>query len=155
MTCTTDRKPFFMIQRLFVMSIILLQTMSVTAQDLSDYRWINRVLVIITDSPESNVYIEQIKELGKDLKGLKERKLLVLSATKNAYKEGIDMNADWKDSITLYQKFEKSNTGFDVILIGLDGGVKARRQQLLKLDDLFTLIDGMPMRRAEIKNDRP
>ena len=40
-----------------------------------------------------------------------------------------------------------------MILIGLDGGVKLRQTEMISLDKLFTLIDGMPMRRREIKNE--
>ena len=41
---------------------------------------------------------------------------------------------------------------FEVVLIGLDGGIKLRQTKLVSLDKLFTLIDGMPMRRNELKN---
>jgi hypothetical protein len=38
------------------------------------------------------------------------------------------------------------------VLIGKDGSVKARYNAAPSLDELFALIDGMPMRRAELRS---
>ncbi len=38
---------------------------------------------------------------------------------------------------------------FQILLIGKDGGVKARYADVPSLDTVFALIDGMPMRRRE------
>ncbi|NNC63365.1 MAG: DUF4174 domain-containing protein, partial [Gammaproteobacteria bacterium] len=40
---------------------------------------------------------------------------------------------------------------FAVLLIGKDGGVKARHESVPALSELFTLVDGMPMRRSEMR----
>ncbi len=41
---------------------------------------------------------------------------------------------------------------FEVVLIGKDGGVKARTSDPEALKDFLTLIDSMPMRRAEMRS---
>ncbi len=41
-----------------------------------------------------------------------------------------------------------------LLLIGKDGGVKLKKEFIVPPDEIFTLIDGMPMRRAEMKNER-
>lgn len=41
---------------------------------------------------------------------------------------------------------------FEVVLIGKDGGVKARTSDLSALEDFLALIDTMPMRRAEMRS---
>ena len=40
---------------------------------------------------------------------------------------------------------------FSVVLIGKDGGEKLRRPTPLAPDELFALVDAMPMRRAEMR----
>jgi hypothetical protein len=40
--------------------------------------------------------------------------------------------------------------GFEVLLIGKDGGVKLRQQEPVGTDVLFAVIDAMPMRRQEM-----
>ena len=41
---------------------------------------------------------------------------------------------------------------FEVVLIGKDGGVKARTSDPGALQDFLALIDTMPMRRAEMRS---
>lgn len=41
---------------------------------------------------------------------------------------------------------------FELVLIGKDGGVKARTRDLNALEDFLALIDSMPMRRAEVRS---
>ncbi len=40
---------------------------------------------------------------------------------------------------------------FAVILVGKDGGVKLHRQEETQLDDIFGLIDSMPMGQEEMR----
>jgi hypothetical protein len=42
-------------------------------------------------------------------------------------------------------------TGFEVVLIGKDGGVKQRSTQPLAPTELFGTVDKMPMRRQEMR----
>lgn len=47
------------------------------------------------------------------------------------------------------------NTGeFSIVLIGKDGGEKLRRNSLLTTRELFSMVDVMPMRRAEMRKER-
>ncbi len=41
--------------------------------------------------------------------------------------------------------------GFSTLLIGKDDGVRMRSRQLAKTEDLFALIDDMPMRQREMR----
>jgi len=52
----------------------------------------------------------------------------------------------------LREASQNLDKGFGLELIGLDGGVKYRSTSAVPLEELWTLIDGMPMRRAELKN---
>ena len=50
------------------------------------------------------------------------------------------------------ETFLDPNTGFEIILIGLDGGIKLRQGQILTQQALFNRIDSMPMRSSELRN---
>ena len=39
-----------------------------------------------------------------------------------------------------------------MVLIGLDGGVKLEKQEVLSMKELFSIIDAMPMRANELRN---
>ncbi len=43
---------------------------------------------------------------------------------------------------------------FSIILVGKDGGEKLRRTTPLPPDELFALVDAMPMRRAEMRESK-
>lgn len=121
------------------------------AQDLEDYRWKNRLLIMVANDITHPGFALQIKELHKNTKGVNDRKLEVFHVTPEAYQIGIFPGLNWEKSGALYNQFKRPDTTFEIILIGLDGGVKARRTNFFSIKDLFTLIDAMPMRRAEIK----
>jgi hypothetical protein len=44
-----------------------------------------------------------------------------------------------------------AGVAFSVALIGKDGGEKARRAQPISSEELFALVDAMPMRREEMR----
>ena len=73
---------------------------------------------------------------------MKERDLLVSS---------IIYSPDKKSS---FDRYNVSATAFTLILIGKDGTEKMRRSSPVFLDELYQLIDGMPMRKIEMKKAR-
>ena len=57
------------------------------------------------------------------------------------------------DGVTeLRDRLRLAATEFQVLLIGKDGGVKARYKEPPLLAEVFALVDGMPMRRREIRS---
>ena len=51
----------------------------------------------------------------------------------------------------LRRNFSVAPGQLTVILVGKDGGVKLRRNEQVNLNEIFLLIDGMPMRREEMR----
>jgi hypothetical protein len=49
-------------------------------------------------------------------------------------------------------RFQISREGFEILLIGKDGTVKLRSDKPVSSEDLFALIDSMPMRKREMRN---
>ncbi|MEM9823617.1 MAG: DUF4174 domain-containing protein [Bacteroidota bacterium] len=49
------------------------------------------------------------------------------------------------------QKYHQSKAPFEVLLLGLDGGVKLQQPEVLSCTELFAIIDRMPMRRQELR----
>ena len=133
--------------------ILALSTSFSLAQEVSQHQWKNRVLLILTNSLKSNTYQNQIKELLNDSKGLKERKLIVYQVQTDSYKIGFK-NTTWQSPSKLYSLYKKGKTPFEIILIGLDGGIKLRQTHLLSCKKLFATIDIMPMRLREINKKK-
>jgi len=127
---------------------------NLNAQNLEKHTWKNRILVVKTSDSASELYQEQIKEFRNATDELKERKFVLYKITGDHF-ESIDfVNNELIDSGKIPGKpigmtlNDKDN--FEVILIGLDGGIKLEQTEVLKKEALFNIVDAMPMRRNEL-----
>jgi hypothetical protein len=134
-----------------VFFIFLIFTMASSGQNLEKHQWKNRVLLIFSTEKDADNYKEQIKILSEVKEGLLERKIEVYGTTKTEFIKNFKGN--WENSNHLLKKYVSTSKAFQVILIGLDGGVKLKQDRILSTEKLFTIIDGMPMRRRELRNN--
>ena len=84
---------------------------------------------------------------------LQERDLLLfLSTTEGVYKpDGTKTTLSREDS---QSRWNIQNDFTGLLLIGKDGGVKLKQDFIVAPQEIFDLIDGMPMRRAEMRNSK-
>ncbi|MCR9203572.1 MAG: DUF4174 domain-containing protein [Halobacteriovoraceae bacterium] len=91
-----------------------------------DYLWKKRIILV-----RSKKHIaSQQNKFKDDQKGFQERKLKIL------------FHPQLKDKFGEDDQF---------LLIGLDGGVKARSNNPFERKEIYGLIDSMPMRQSELK----
>ena len=133
-----------------LLNIYLLIIMNTVAQDFSKHKWENRLIIILTENQDNSLYQRQVKELTKNEDGLLERKILVYHIFPEKYKIGLITKGKWK----MNTKNKMSDVPFKISLVGLDGGVKLSQKELLTAEKLFSIIDQMPMRKNEIKNNK-
>jgi hypothetical protein len=126
---------------------------TIYSQNIASYKWKNRLLLVLTENTNNTIYKAQIKELENNEKEFEERKLIIYKINKDLYNIGLKENAHWLKSNQLYKAYKKTNTPFEVLLIGLDGSIKVRETDLITCDELFAIIDVMPMRKAEINGN--
>ncbi len=124
------------------------------AQDLSRHRWQDRLLLVLADEADAPLLMEQFQILQRHAEGLEERKMVLFELTPQSARIRSERQKEATCSTALYHSLKKTKAPFEVVLIGLDGGVKLRQNDLLTTEKLFALIDGMPMRRAEMRNKR-
>ena len=86
----------------------------------------------------------------KEKVGLKERKLKIYQFAEGDFKYGFFDS--WKKSTLNIKRFFEKEESFKIVLIGLDGGIKLKQNTILTPEKLFAIIDGMPMRKRELKN---
>ncbi len=138
--------------------MICFSFMDTYAQDLEKHQWKNRVLIIKTLDKTSKKYQKQVKEFQNSIEGLIDRKFVLYKITKNDftlinYKDSI-LNTSGKISKKLTTKTLNKKESFEVILIGLDGQIKLRQVEVLTKEDLFKIVDAMPMRKNELKQNK-
>jgi hypothetical protein len=140
-------------KRLLTLLAILL-SMTINAQELSQHRWTNRLIVLLGSDEAETTLEEQVAILAANEDSLDELKLLVYQFKKGAYCLGICAEEGWQTSAVPTFLAEKmtSDAPFHFFLIGLDGSVKMHRTRLVSMAEVSELINQMPMRRAELIN---
>ncbi|WP_340200324.1 DUF4174 domain-containing protein [Ascidiimonas sp. W6] len=137
-------KRYYLCIILFVCGI----TKNAYTQELSKHRWNNRLVLLVVQDSSNQLLQRQLEEFEKHKKGLEERKILVYMIAPNGFKKE---DESWNYSEALFKKYNQNKTPFEVILLGLDGGIKARKKEIFYCRDLFAIVDAMPMRQNEIR----
>ena len=117
-------------------------SLSVSAEPLKEHLWKHRVIVTFSarkDTPERLLLIEQIEQYKCQFS---DRDLV-----------HVDLIAGSNDYRVLSQGFSVLGTDFRLVLLGKDGEPKLKTGRPT-LEPVFTLIDAMPMRERERRNDK-
>ncbi|MDT0608427.1 DUF4174 domain-containing protein [Croceitalea rosinachiae] len=122
--------------KILVLICCILICQNSPAQELKKYQWKNRLIVLIGNQNHPKLKNQEAL-LNKNEEGLKERDILIIRTN---------------DRLLEPFKLKKNFTG--LLLIGKDGGIKLKQSFIVQPDELFALIDGMPMRRAEISRKK-
>lgn len=105
---------------------------------LQPYRWKSRIVVALAPSTDDPALRDQrriFRDFGAEAR---ERDLVLVEATD-----------DTPQGAALRRRFG-GGSGFRAVLIGKDGGEKLTSGAPLRRDDLFPVIDAMPMRQEEM-----
>ena len=109
------------------------------------YKWQNRILVVLNDDIKELNKQKDILDKSRD--GLIDRDLIIFGYENLEAPYIQDSQVELN---TIRKEFSLSKDD-DVILIGKDGGVKKTWKNHVTSDELFSLIDSMPMRRREMR----
>lgn len=123
---------------------------SSNAQSLNDYQWKNRILILVDATPETDALESQLDELTSDKKALEERDLIIFRVTPDAVYDS-DGSPSQLKSKKIYDEFNLDSDFAGTVLVGKDGGSKQEELFEVSARKIFDLIDGMPMRRAEMR----
>ena len=119
--------------------------------DLSVFQWKNRLLILFAPN-SSHPYLDALHQsLAARQAEAAERDLVIFEIFESAASSMNNEVIDLATARRLREKFDVSAHEFTVTLIGKDGGIKLKRQERTHLDDIFALIDSMPMRQEEMR----
>ena len=134
-----------------LVSLILLLPLNLNSSNsinhLSDFKWKNRVLVVITDKKKD------IQDLIKNYNiELDEREFLVIQFDgKKAFINDKKMSQRFSNS--LQKKIRNIPQEIHFVLIGKDGRVKNLYSKNANVNEIFLEVDKMPMRINEMKRN--
>jgi hypothetical protein len=110
---------------------------------LEDYKWKNRLLLVFAAGDNDPYFAKQLGIISKNEQGIRERDLAVLDLTPTS------KHAAQREE--LLAKFGVEESAYTLILLGKDGLEKFRSQKYVPMEDIFRIIDQMPMRRQEMR----
>ena len=132
--------------RFIVLLVLMLQFNGMSSQELTEFKWKKRILLIIDTNNDLPVRDLQVGKFISRHEEMEERDLVLFVCMGKEVLDidGLKTNVD-PQKIS-YGEFQ------GVVLIGKDGGVKLRKKFFVEPNEIFQLIDQMPMRRSEMKN---
>ncbi len=119
------------------------------ADELDAYRWQSRLVVVAAPSLDDPAMKRQQAEAASDASGWADRQLLLLTIADGTLTGAGPGSAGQGGQIL--RRLGLSQERFSIVLIGLDGTVKMRRERPVTNQALYSLIDAMPMRREELR----
>ncbi len=119
--------------------------------DLADYRWKNRLLLIFAPNETVKDFATFSRRLNAENFNVLDRDLVVFRIFETASSRVDNQPLSPEDAQALRLRFDIKLGQFTVILVGKDGGVKLIQKRQANLEEIFDLIDRMPMRRQEMR----
>lgn len=135
---------FFLLSSIFLMKIA-------SAQSMDNYLWKNRVLLLFAPDEQNEAFQQQLLLLTQQSAEVTDRDLVFYKIFAN---NGFQPNGKTLSSaevLSLRKMYTIDIYGFICILVGKDGTEKLRKYKPIPLEELFGLIDRMPMRKSEMR----
>ena len=117
--------------------------------DLDQARWVNRVLVLSANSSDHPDLLAMTDRISLRACEVANRDLITIVVTNGATARLDGQLLDAGSTRRLLSRLRLPGHEFAMLLFGKDGGLKRRWSDAVPLGEVFALIDGMPMRRAE------
>lgn len=121
---------------------------------LQEFRWKYRIIVLSAPAASDETYRQQLEQLYAEDAGLIERDLRILSLLEAGCSTLDGHPVSDESAARIKRQLGVDTDSFSVRLIGKDGGVKVHERVVLPPDWLFAVIDGMPMRQREMREQK-
>ena len=120
--------------------------------DLRAYQWSHRLLLVGSPSADHHLYRDLVHVLEQRMQSLQDRDLLVVHTLEAGPSRAGERRFSPQAAAALRAQWNLVSGQLTMVLIGKDGGEKWRRVNHVDLEEIFALIDTMPMRREEMRN---
>ena len=121
--------------------------MIIQSSPLENYFWKNRVIITFSPSKYNTERSLFLNSIHKNLCEFNSRNIIHIDLLFNEKNHEIEKFGSFFENLSL------SPSEFRLILIGKDGGIKLNSRKT-SLENIFSLIDTMPMRQEEMLNDK-
>ena len=119
--------------------------------DLNAYQWKHRLLFLFVPSENDPAYLSLKSEIEHQPNEVLDRDLLVVHVPEKGEGRFGKERLSAGQVLSLWKHLSASPGQFTTILVGKDGGEKFRQTGMIRLKEIFQIIDAMPMRQQEMK----
>ena len=119
--------------------------------DLSQFQWKNRLLFLFAPNRNHPMFDSLHNSLSAQKAEVADRDLVIFEILES---DPSSMNSNYLASeaaLSLRKRYNVSQGEFSVLLVVKDVGIKLNRQEQTRFEDIFALIDTMPMRQEEMR----
>jgi hypothetical protein len=119
--------------------------------DFEQFKGKNRLLLVFAPDSSHPLFASLQRDISTRKREVDDRDLVVFEilGVGTSKRDGTQM--DPHTAASLRERFDISPKAFSLILVGKDGGIKLGRNAPVKLEEIFRLIDSMPMRQDEMR----
>jgi len=149
-----ERQYLFMMLALIVFSSILAsQYASAMDVDIERFLWKKRLLLIFSPERADPLFNGLVNEISSRRGDVEDRDLVIFEILESGASKMNSSELEPQKAASFRERFEIPETSFTVILLGKDGGIKLKRKDHVRLEEIFRLIDAMPMRQDEMRQN--
>jgi hypothetical protein len=122
--------------------------------DLEPFKWKNRLLFVFAPDRSDPLFDSLQREILARKQEVEDRDLLIFEVLENGTSQVGGSPLDPREAASLQKRFDIPTKASVVILVGKDGGIKLMRTDPVRLEEVFSLIDSMPMRMDEMRRGK-
>ncbi|MEL6868372.1 MAG: CIA30 family protein [Pseudomonadota bacterium] len=135
----------------FALQMDSVQTfIELTPFSLQSLQWKKRVLLLSAPDRDDPTLGKQLAAIVASRSAFAERDLVLVVLLGNGTSTADDKPFDAASADEIRDRTNIDPETFSVTLIGKDGSVKSSNQEYVPMEQIYALIDGMPMRRREM-----
>jgi hypothetical protein len=139
-----------MIYLLMLMVVLNPSSESRKVVTLNDLQWKHRIIITLSNDPEMSDSLRQ--QLQDRTSEIDDRDIIFFLISPASVISNSEYLLSLEDQADLIRDYYRNPEQLKVLLIGKDGGVKMEADKF-DLDSIFRLIDSMPMRQREMREN--
>lgn len=118
------------------------------------YQWNERPLLVFSPSRDDRAYCETMIVWNRNGPKLDEYDLALIEVFEDGVSRAEGREIPQESATHLRELFQVEDGDLTILLVGKDGSEKGRWNHLPRLQDIYDLIDPMPMRQREIRSQQ-
>ena len=134
-----------------VLTCAIISGQGARSMDLNQFQWKNRLLLLFAPQDSDSSFQALKREISAQPREISDRHLVVFHIFESGPSYMGKKQIEPRTAAALRNEFVVPLGGFTCILIGKDGGVKLKQNTQTKVEEIFALIDSMPMRQDEMR----